>query len=115
MVEKRIYHRLLLDTEIENHNVKEDNTANGKTKDISFGGICITTEGEPLKMEDVYRLKFVLPGDNDTVEIDGRVVWVRKYKAGISDLFDNGIEFLAPDEEFRHMLEDFSIGAIIED
>ncbi len=115
MLEKRLYHRLLLDTEIEHHNVREDNTASGKTKDISFGGICITTEGEPLKKDDVYRLSFILPGEHDRVEIDGRVMWVRKYKAGISDLYDNGIEFLAPNEDFRHVLEDFSIGAIVED
>jgi hypothetical protein len=115
MIEKRLYYRLLIDTEIEHHNLKEDNIACGKTKDISFGGICITTEGEPLKKDDVYTLSFRFPGDDDTLAVDGRVVWVRKYKAGINELFDNGIEFISPAEEFRHMLEDFSIGAVKED
>jgi Tfp pilus assembly protein PilZ len=112
MVEKRLYHRLLIDTEILQHNVKDDNATKGKAKDISVGGICITTEGEPLRENDVYILSFRLPGDDEKLEVSGRVVWTKNYKAGITDLYDNGIEFLDPEKEFIDVLEDFSIGAI---
>jgi hypothetical protein len=115
MDDKRFYHRLLLETDIEHQNLKEDMVSTGKTKDISAGGICITTEGDPLVNGDTYKLRFTFPGDADDIEVDGRAVWNRHYKAGQVDLFDNGIVFLDPTAEFLHIIEDFSIGAVSED
>jgi Tfp pilus assembly protein PilZ len=115
MIEKRLYHRLLIDTEIEHQNMNADSGSRGKTKDISIGGICITTEGEPLNREDMYALSFTLPGDREKLEVKGKVVWIKKYKAGVSDLFDNGIEFIDPDNDFLNVIEDYSIGAVAGD
>jgi Tfp pilus assembly protein PilZ len=87
----------------------------GKTKDISSGGICITTEGEPLEKEDFYKLSFTLPGEEEKLEVKGQVVWTNKYSAGITELYDNGIVFIDPAKSFLNMIDDFSIGTIIEE
>ncbi len=115
MKEQRLFHRLLLDTEIEHRHSDADQPFRGKTKDISIGGICITTEDEPLVMGDVYMLKFALPGMEDAIEVSGKVVWTKKYAAGIAALFDNGIVFMNPDKIFVDMITDFSIGAVREE
>lgn len=115
MGESRIYHRLLIDTEIEQTEIARLTVTTGKTRNISMGGICITTADEPLAMNEVYRLRFVLPGGLDELEVNGRVVWTRAEKAGSPELFDNGIEFIDPGDEFLHVIEDFSIGAVSAD
>jgi Tfp pilus assembly protein PilZ len=115
MKEKRIFHRLLVDTDIEHRLIDNDNISIGKTRDISEGGICITTEGEPLAKEGNYRLAFTLPGKEEKLEVNGKVVWAKRYCAGSTELFDNGIIFIDPSDQFIDVINDFSIGAVAEE
>jgi hypothetical protein len=115
MNDKRIYHRLLLETDIEQRELANFAISTGTTRNISMGGVCITTEGDPLSMGHVYRFRFTIPGGLEELEVNGRVVWTREQRSGITVLFDNGIEFIDPDDEFLHVIEDFSIGAVAAD
>jgi Tfp pilus assembly protein PilZ len=60
-----------------------------KVKNISKGGICITT-GEPLGKGRVLTLILSLP-DGDEITIKGKVMWCLEI---ISDFYENGIDFI---------------------
>lgn len=63
----------------------------GTTKDISQGGMCLTSK-RALAQGTVLRLEFDLPGDPPVhVEALGKVVWQRTNPDGT---FSTGIKFV---------------------
>lgn len=111
-MESRKFHRLLLQIDIKHTRKTGENSHHSKTKNISVGGICITTHTTPLKVDDILLLEFSLPGNKEVISAEGRVVWNKKYITGGVTLYDNGIEFLKMNKKFKTMIEDFSIGSI---
>jgi hypothetical protein len=111
-MESRRFHRLLLQVEITYARKSEARTEHSKTRNISIGGICITTLGKPLKVDDIFRLEFSLPGQEKMITSEGRVVWNRKALDGGVTFYDNGIEFMGLSENYRAMIEEYSIGSI---
>lgn len=61
----------------------------GKTKDISIGGLSILTS-ELLAKGEFLDIKFFLPNDKIPIEAISKVVWSRE--AG--SMFETGIEFV---------------------
>jgi hypothetical protein len=110
MDERRHYHRYLLHTEIEYEDISSNELKLSTTKDISRGGICITTEGESLKKDSHYRLKFLLPFSDEEVTATAQVKWTRRD----GNLFDNGLLFDSIEAPFLDLIENFSIGSIEE-
>ena len=96
MDERRQYHRYMLFTEIEHEDVASRSQGNSKTKDISRGGLCITTEGSPLKQDGQYHLKFQLPFTEEEINTKAQVMW--SHQEG--NLFDNGLAFLDIDTKY---------------
>ncbi len=110
MNERRQYHRYLLHTEIEHECMSTADVQQSVTKDISKGGICITTEEAPLKVGAQYRLKFLLPFTDEEIKVTATVTWSRKD----GQLFDNGLSFTHIENQYLELIEEYSIGSVEE-
>jgi len=108
--ERRQYHRYLLHTEINHESVNSRQSSTAVTKDISHGGICITTKGFPLAIGDTYAINFMLPGVSDPIKALAEAVWIKEE----GRIFDNGLMFTRISAQAREMIDDFSIGSIEE-
>lgn len=113
-MEKRKYHRYLLVIDIEHklENQSQNDSQSSQSKDISEGGMCITTIGFPLEQDQIYSFNFTLPGQLDPIKVKGQVVWNRKAKSQEQELFDNGIEFVDIDDAVIESISEFSIGTV---
>lgn len=111
-MENRQFHRLLLRVDITHHLKSAPKVSKSWTKDISRGGICITTCDEPLLVHEIYIMKFSLPDIKKQIKAQGMVVCTRKYIEGIAVFYDNGIEFTKLRKKYRKLIEDYSIGSI---
>jgi hypothetical protein len=110
MDNRRHFHRYLLHTEIKLEHESLSDVTRTTTKDISRGGICITTEGEPLEIGTRYGLKFLLPFTDEEIAATAQVKWNRPGGA----LFDNGLLFIDIDEKYLDLIEEYSIGSLEE-
>ncbi len=113
MGENRRFHRFLLSIDIgycKEHTKKEDTS---KTKNVSAGGVCITTTAGPLERDAIYTLTFELPDSQEVVTVKARVVWTKNDDHDRA-LFDNGLEFINMQEKYREAIEKYSIGSVIE-
>ncbi len=110
MNERRQYHRYLLHTEIEHSSVSGDEAKQSVTKDISRGGICVTTEGAPLEIGTRYNLKFLLPFTDEEIHATAEVAWTRRD----GELYDNGLCFKTIDDQYLGLIEEYSIGSVEE-
>jgi hypothetical protein len=108
MGERRQYHRYLLYTEIEYQDVVSSGQGLSKTKDISRGGLCITTDNTPLQRGGRYRLTFQLPFSEKEISATARVMWHRREGA----LFENGLTFIDIDDRSLDMIEEYSNGSV---
>jgi c-di-GMP-binding flagellar brake protein YcgR len=115
MKEQRKFDRFLLEMEIKHHKKGDKNTsARTKSKNISKGGICITTDDGPLEKGDTYILYFTLPGQSEQIRVEGRVVWNNKYTSASIELYDNGIEFTNISKKQLDMIEQYRLGSVFE-
>ncbi len=66
-----------------------------KTQNLGIGGVCVILNRELAKLSQVH-LRLTLENTAQTVECDGRVVWMVRSKEPSSGKvsFDIGIEFL---------------------
>jgi hypothetical protein len=111
-MDKRQYLRLLLDTDVEYSKSCEKASAVSRSKDISLGGVCITTSENPLPMGELCDLSFILPGNDDPIRVKGKVMWNREYDTGAVKLYDNGIEFVDLKDDYVQMINEYSIGTV---
>lgn len=72
-------------------------------KDISQGGICLITD-EPLTEGKMFTLRFTFPGDENPVELHGKVAWSRP---GSAHLYENGISFWRVDADTEARLLEY--------
>jgi Tfp pilus assembly protein PilZ len=115
MEEKRRFDRFLLDIEIEHHKKGDESVSSvTKSKNISRGGICITTDDGPLEKGDEYILNFILPGQSVQIVAEGKVVWNSSYVSGDIELYDNGIEFTNINDKQIKMIEEYRLGSVYE-
>jgi hypothetical protein len=108
MDERRQFHRYLLFTEIEHEAMATHDQGRAQTKDISRGGLCLTTEGEPLLKDGQYRLTFLLPFTEEAIDVTARVMWSRRD----GELWDNGLTFVDIDKKYLELIEEYSIGSV---
>jgi c-di-GMP-binding flagellar brake protein YcgR len=83
-------------------------------KNISSGGICIIVY-EKLKVSDVLDLKIYLPGENEPIDIVGRVAWLKEFSIGDSNVgkrYDAGIEFIKINEQDRNRINKYVFNAL---
>ncbi|MBN1697573.1 MAG: PilZ domain-containing protein [Spirochaetales bacterium] len=115
MNEKRKFDRYLLVTDVEQHKMQSKERSRGKTKNISSGGICITTEDAPLGHGELYLLRFTLPeSGNFIVEVKAKVVYNRHYFSGSHNLYDNGLQFVDIKKELLEQIDEYKIGSVFE-
>jgi hypothetical protein len=112
LMECRRFHRLLMQVDLKYLSKSGKKTGNSTTRNISIGGICVTTYGKPLKKTKIYLLEFSLPGQEKMILAEGRVVWNRKYIDNGSVFYDNGIEFMDIKDDYKNMIEEYSIGSV---
>src|SRR3972149_9914715 len=103
MDERRQYHRFLLHTEIDHEDVSSQTAKQSITKDISRGGICITTTGEPLEKGLHYKVKFVLPFSEEEIFTTARVMWIKQE----GNFYDNGLAFVTIEDRYLNRIEEF--------
>lgn len=116
MKEKRKFDRFLLDIEIEHHKKDErENSSKTKSRNLSKGGICITTDDGPLEKGEIYILYFILPGQSEQIVVQGKVVWNKGYKSSNLELFDNGIVFINISKKQRKLIEEYRLGSVYEE
>jgi len=77
-----------------------------KSKNISIGGICITSK-RPIAKNGIVEITFILPNDMN-IEARGRVVWCNEIP--FSGEYEMGIEFIKilgshMDELKKHIIE----------
>jgi c-di-GMP-binding flagellar brake protein YcgR len=115
MIEKRRFDRFLLDIEIEHYKKNnKENSSRIKSKNISKGGICITTADGPLEKGEKYILSFTLPHQSEQIVVEGKVVWNEAYTSLQHELYDNGIEFISISEKHLKMIEEYRLGSVFE-
>ena len=89
----------------------------GYTRDISLGGACIELENKhwSVKQDAVVdldtMLHLYLPNVDETLEIMGTVLWVRKVKQGNKDLSLIGIQFKTLSDADRDFLDEYCFGS----
>jgi c-di-GMP-binding flagellar brake protein YcgR len=113
-MDKRKFHRYLLAIDID---FSKENTANkrrSKTKNVSVGGVCITTSEGPLELGGIYTLTFKLPDSSEAILTKAKVVWSKADMVNGQTLYDNGLEFINIEEKNRSAIADYSIGAVLE-
>jgi uncharacterized protein (TIGR02266 family) len=73
---------------------------------VSNGGLFVKTEN-PLPLDTPVILLVKLPEDNDTMEIEGRVVWINS--KGRKDSFPKGmgIQFIKMQPEYNQKIDNF--------
>ena len=113
-MEKRRFQRFLLDTAIELQTKNKKAKNQSKTKDLSKSGICITTSDKPLEKGQIYLLSFKLPNFSLQITVEAKVVWTNLYENHEAPLFDNGLEFTAIKQKYLDMIEEYSMGSVIE-
>ncbi|MBN1410284.1 MAG: PilZ domain-containing protein [Spirochaetales bacterium] len=111
-MKKRHYHRLLLVTDVEYNTEDAGSMEKSRSKDISQGGICITTSEKPLPMGKICNLRISMPESKEQIIVKGRVMWNREYETGAVKLYDNGLEFIDLEEEFAEIIKEYSIGSV---
>jgi c-di-GMP-binding flagellar brake protein YcgR len=115
MNNNRKFDRFLLVTEIEQQRKDSNEYSKGQTKNISCGGICITTMEKPLDKGAYYMLRFTLPGyEENILETEAKAVWNRNYKSGTLKIFDNGLEFIDIGEDILEKIGEYKIGSVFE-
>ncbi|RKD27766.1 c-di-GMP-binding flagellar brake protein YcgR, contains PilZNR and PilZ domains [Caminicella sporogenes DSM 14501] len=105
-MQRREFFRLdiILNVIIEiNNDENEVKQINAISKDISGGGIRIICK-EKLNLNRL--LKCIIPLDNETIELNGKVVRCQKVPDSISK-YDIGIEFVDIDESIRKKIISF--------
>lgn len=93
--ERRKYARLEATVEVKYTVIGKPGTIEVFSKNISAGGLCITTS-EEIVSDTPLQLEIWIPDLKDPIRALARVVWQRKFEAASekSDLyFDTGIEF----------------------
>jgi hypothetical protein len=114
MQEKRKFQRYLLSIEIDFSHEDNKIKHTTKTKNVSTGGVCITTTAGPLELNGIYTLKFMLPENEEPIAVKARAVWAKGEDVHGEKLFDNGLEFMDLDDKYREAIEEYSIGAVLE-
>lgn len=89
MAERRKYKRKELSVKISGVDYIESENIEGRSKDISQGGICITTN-KPLQKDRYVNIMFYLPSD-EKIKAVAEVRWSKKIKF---NLYANGLMFL---------------------
>ena len=84
-----------------------------KTQNLGVGGVCVILSRELEKLSVVH-LKVTLENSTQTVECDGRVVWMVRSKELSSRkiFFDIGIEFLNLKPEDQDAIGTFIKGRV---
>lgn len=88
VIEKRKYDRAPVVVRVDYSTV--DSFFSEFTRNINEGGLFVETD-EPLDRDAVVTLQFQLPGSEEPMRVQGRVVWVEP--AGGSEPPGMGIEF----------------------
>ena len=114
IMDKRRFHRYLLAIDIECAKENTEHKRRSKTKNVSVGGVCITTSEGPLDLNGIYALTFKLPNSNEPILTKAKVVWSKADIVNGRELYDNGLEFIHIDEKNRSAIQDYSIGAVLE-
>ncbi|MBN1523933.1 MAG: PilZ domain-containing protein [Spirochaetales bacterium] len=108
MNERREYHRFLLHTRISYQSVKDKKAAFSTSKDISLGGVCITTSDTPMAKNDLVVIIFSLPKTAEEIIAHAKVMWSKPNDG----LYDNGLMFTKISDKHRQLIEEFSIGSV---
>ncbi len=114
MSEKRKFIRYFLAIDID---YSKENTAQkqrSKIKNVSLGGVCITTSEGPLELNRLYSITFNLPESSQPISTKAKVVWSKADTVNGQELYDNGLEFINIEEKNRSAIEEYSIGAVLE-
>ena len=93
-LDQRAFPRVSAQCDISIHD-RIGSSVRAKTQNLGVGGVCVILTCELEKLSQVH-LKLTLENSEQTVESDGRVVWMVRSKEPSSGKvsFDIGIEFL---------------------
>ena len=75
-------------------------------KDLGTGGVFIETE-KPLEPNSEVKLTFTLPDSKETLEANGKVLWVQTKVPGKDLTPGMGVQFNEFSAEQRKVMEDF--------
>lgn len=78
---------------------------NNFTYNLSEGGMFIETT-LPQEIDTRLRINFEFPMSRRTIEVLGRVAWVRKESGGPTMPAGMGVEFLELNDDLKHILAD---------
>ena len=108
--ERRKHARISTELSVVYTPLKNNQIANGKTKNISMGGACLVASVKP-QLKDILNLQIQIPNYKKAVNATGRVVWISEsdYAKGEPGLryFDVGLEFTKLGDENKKWLEEY--------
>ena len=101
--DRRAWTRILVDLEVDY--AHEDNYLFAYISDISATGIFIRTN-TPEAPGTRLNLRFVPPGSEFSMELEGEVIWINSYRPGHRDNLHPGmgVRFIGLEREQRHLL-----------
>ena len=102
--EQRLYPRRLLFLSLNCSDFLRDVSQKVKSKNISRGGVCITTQGNPFDVGSQVLLDFDL--ENEVIFVKGEVIWTSQITF---DIFNNGIKFIEPKKKDIEKLLNFGV------
>jgi len=105
MDEKRKYPRLDVPVEVSYHVLKGLSGASTRTKNISVGGICITTILS-CTPNVLVELKLYLKKNDPPLTVIGEIVWVKENPENRM-MYDLGIKFVALREDQEKAIADY--------
>ena len=100
---RREWKRILVDLEVDYAHA--DNYLFAYIQDISATGIFIRTETPELPGTHL-NLRFIPPGAEFTMELEGEVIWINTFRPGDKDNLHPGmgVSFVDLEREQRHLL-----------
>lgn len=104
MIERRRYHRLVYNIEVEYNKASESHAVfvEAQSVNISSGGIRVVCL-EKIKVGDNLNLRFSLPDGKEVISAKGVVIWLEKQPVG----YDAGIEFTSIQDTDRARIKQF--------
>ena len=106
-LDQRVFPRVSARCDISIHD-RIEGAIKTKTQNLGLGGVCVILNRELEKLTRVH-LHFMLDEPNQTVDCDGRVVWMVRSKEPASGkvTYDVGIEFMDLKPQGRELISAF--------
>lgn len=106
MVERRRSVRAVAKIEVFKKGTRAQRVPLYVSGNVSAGGIFLITQ-DPLELGTDMKISFNLPGDDKTIETEGRVIWKRGQRKASDQQPGMGVQFMKIDPGDQERVREF--------